>query len=272
MIILGPPKNTLQKIAKALFISLSVLLLAGVYVLPGQGTGTPTAVLEVSASSDAAVEDEKPAPKKMPIASLTKLMTALVVLENYDLSATTIISEKAMAEVGQQGSLKLGEVMPVGALLKIILIESSNRAAYALAEIMGAETFVSAMNAKATQLGMTDTHFEDSTGLSGNSVSTAEDVATLSEYLFSHYPLFREIVSLKEYSLYVNGAFHHKLVNTNKMLGVLGIVGGKTGWTSEAKGCFMAVRYDNQTGNYQFYVVLGSDDRFLEMEKLINKE
>jgi len=79
---------------------------------------------------------EKESKKKLPVASLTKLMTALVVLENYDLDQEVIISEQAMVQEGVQGVLKLGETLSVEDLLYIALIESSNRAAYALSEVM----------------------------------------------------------------------------------------------------------------------------------------
>lgn len=258
---------------RVLFVSFSVLLLVMVYFLPaGQVASSPAAILEASASSDAVALTAGPEVRRQPIASLTKLMTALVVLENYDLNKKIVITDAAMEQVGQQGELQAGQVLSVSDLLHITLIESSNRAAYALTEAIGSQTFVATMNEKAAQLGMADTHFEDSTGLSSKSVSTVENVKLLSEYLFDHYPLFREIVGLKEYSLYINGVLHHTLVNTNKMLGVLGIIGGKTGWTSEAKGCFMAAQYDSQTGKYHIHVVLGAEDRFLEMQKLINSE
>lgn len=205
---------------------------------------------------------------RLPVASLTKLMTAWVALDRYNVSQKTLISAAAMAQVGEQGSLKEGEALSVRNLLFISLIESSNRAAYALAEIMGVENFVAAMNEKASALGMANTHFADSTGLSNDSYSTAQDIAMLSQHLFENYPLFKEIIRYRTYSLYVDGIFHHTLENTNKMLGEHGVVGGKTGWTNEARGCFMAIQ-EHGRDNYTLSVILGAEDRFLEMEKLI---
>jgi D-alanyl-D-alanine carboxypeptidase len=208
--------------------------------------------------------------EQLPIASLTKLMTALVVLENDDLNQYVVISPAAMAQEGEQGVLKLGEAMSVRNLLYIALIESSNRAAYALSEVSGASQFIDMMNARAQSLGMLNTHFADASGLSAQSYSTAGDLAVLTQYLFDHFPLFREIVSLKEYNLYVNGVFHHKLVNTNNLLGIDNIIGGKTGFTDEAKGCFMVIQKNDATENYVIHIILGADDRFTEMQKLIN--
>ena len=207
---------------------------------------------------------------RLPIASLTKLMTALIVIENYNLDKQIVISKDAMAQVGVQGVLKEGQVLSVKNLLYITLIESSNRAAYALSSQIGESNFVALMNKKADEIGLYDTHFEDSTGLSGNSYSTADDLAKLSGYIFFNYPLFGKIVGLKDYNLYLSdGSLHHMLQNTNELLGKNGIVGGKTGYTEEAKGCFMAIQ--QKADKYLIYVILGADDRFSEMEKLIQK-
>ena len=215
---------------------------------------------------------QKNTAEKMPVASLAKLMTAAIVLKNYNVLEKVTVDEGAMAQEGVQGVLKLGETLSVKDLLYITLMESSNRAAYALSEVMGAEKFVSLMNEKAREIGLSSTHFEDSTGLSPKSYSTAEDIAKLSEYVFETYPLFREIISLKEFDLYLdNGQFHHKLINTNKLLaGTPGVIGGKTGWTDEAKGCFMLLQESQKKGTYLIYIVLGAEDRFLEMKKMIN--
>ena len=209
---------------------------------------------------------------KLPIASLTKLMTALVALENYSLDQKVAISGLAMTQEGTQGNLKAGEILSVNDLLYITLIESSNRSAYALSEVIGAENFITTMNATAERLGLVNTHFTDSTGLSSQSHSTVEDLVKLSNYLFKTYPIFNQIINTKEYDLYLtNGQFHHKLVNTNKLLGVTPeVIGGKTGWTNEAKGCFMVIEKSPKEGNYIINVVLGADDRFLEIKNIID--
>lgn len=210
--------------------------------------------------------------KKLPIASLTKLMTALVVLENYDLGQEIIISENAIMEEGGKNNFRNGETFSVKNLLYAILIESSNKAAYAVGEKIGIENFIDLMNLRAADIGMISTYFSDNTGLGSDSYSTAEDIIKISRYLFNNHPLFREIISLKEYNLYLsNGSFHHKVVNTNKMLGEMNIIGGKTGWTTEARGCFMAIQKNPSDSSYFIYVVLGAEDRFAETRKLINE-
>lgn len=211
---------------------------------------------------------------KLPIASLTKLMTALIVLERYDLDQKVTISPEAMTQVGEQGSLQQGQVLSVKNLLYITLIESSNRSAYALAQVMGVDAFLQAMNDRAVKLGMTSTHFQDATGLSPDSYSTASDIALLSEYLFLHQPLFNEIVGYQQYNLYLSdGSLHHTLVSTNKLLGqVPGVIGGKTGWTDIARGCLMVIQQGSAPGSYFIHVVLGADDRFLQAQRMIDWE
>lgn len=210
--------------------------------------------------------------KKLPVASLTKLMTALVVLEKYDLNQKVTISELALKQEGVQGVLKEGEVLSVKDLLYITLIESSNRSAFALSELMGSEAFIKTMNETAKRIGLTNTYFEDVTGLSEASYSTASDLVILTRYLFEHYSLFGEISGLQSFDLYLsNGKLHHTLDTTNKLLGkVEGVVAGKTGFTSFSKGCFMVIQKNVGQNYYLIHIVLGADDRFLEMEKIIN--
>lgn len=212
----------------------------------------------------------KDANTKLPIASLAKLMTALVVMKRYDLNQEATISNLAIQEVGEQGNLKEGEVLTIEKLVYIMLIESSNRAAHALSEVVGEDTFVVLMNQEAQNLGLQNTHFEDSTGLNKNSYSTIEDLVKLTKHLFFNYSLFREITSLKEYDLYMlDGSLHHKLINTNELLGQDGVIGGKTGYTHEAGGCFMVIQKKSQD-TYAIHIVLGAEDRLLEMSKLMN--
>ncbi|MBX4201037.1 serine hydrolase, partial [Candidatus Parcubacteria bacterium] len=180
---------------------------------------------------------------RLPIASLTKLMTAAIILDHYDLSQKVTISPQAMAQEGEQGDLQLGQTFAIKDLLYIMLMESSNRASYALAEYIGTEQFVAAMNAYAQNMGLSGTHFADASGLDSGSYSTAKDLVVLSQYVFERYPLFREIISNKQYALYLdNGALHHTLVNTNELLGKDNVIGGKTGFTKEAQGCVMTIQ------------------------------
>lgn len=236
-------------------------------------------VINAAAASLTEIKNEKSyvwlaqdAQKKLPVASLTKLMTALVVLENYDLNQKVTINEEVMKQEGVQGVLEVGQTLSVKDLLYIALIESSNRAAFALAQVSGEEKFVEKMNQRAGELGLLNTHFADSSGLSENSYSSAQDITTLTQYLIKHYPLFSDIVRQKTYDIYLSdGTLHHHLENTNKLLGVApSVIGGKTGYTLIAKGCVMIIEQNEKNQDYSISVVLGADDRFQEVQKIIN--
>ncbi|MBI3631761.1 MAG: D-alanyl-D-alanine carboxypeptidase [Candidatus Staskawiczbacteria bacterium] len=210
--------------------------------------------------------------KILPIASLSKLMTALIVLENYNLQQQVAITDIDVSQEGEQGDLKVGQVLSVKNLLYIALIESSNDAAFALSSVIGQDRFVYLMNVKAENIGLLNTHFADSSGLNPGSYSTAKNLVALTEYLLNKHSLVWQIIGLKEYDLYLdNGQFHHKLISTNKLLGEMPeIIGGKTGFTNNAKGTFLVIEKSPTEGNYLINVILGSTDRLEEMKKIIN--
>jgi len=214
---------------------------------------------------------EKNPEEVLPIASITKLMTALIVLENYDLSQKIKISQKAIDQPESFGQLKIGEQLSVENLLYIMLIESSNDAAYALSDLIGEDAFVDLMNIESKFLGLRNTHFADPAGYLPENYSTAKDLVKLANYLLEKKPEIFEITKLSEFDLYdPEGIFHHRLINTNKILkDYPRIIGGKTGETSQAKQCFLLIMKD-QEGSLLINVILGSEDRFGEMKELIN--
>ena len=200
--------------------------------------------------------------EKLPIASLTKLMTAIIVIDNYDLSDSVVIGEKP----DYPESIKLGDIQSVNNLLHIMLIASSNKAAFALSQKVGEKEFVWLMNEKAKYLGLENTYFIDSTGLSDN-YSTAEDLSKLAIYILKNYPKIVQISEVKEIGLPGIG----KIENTNKLLGTIpGIIIGKTGFTLDAKQCLLLATYNPKAKNYLVNIILGSDDRFMDMQNLIN--
>jgi D-alanyl-D-alanine carboxypeptidase len=217
---------------------------------------------------------EKDSNMILPIASLTKLIVADVVLENYDLNRIIRISQNAVAQEGDMGYLKVGEEFTVENLLYIMLIESSNDAAYSLSEVLTPNVFVRLMNLEAQYLGMTNTYFEDPMGISARNQSNTKDLVILIKHLIEEQPLIWEILKKPEFVLkFPDGVLHHKLVNTNEILREWGsnleIVGGKTGYTYQANGCFALVLKVTDNG-YLINVILGSDDRFGEMKKIID--
>ena len=199
------------------------------------------------------------------VASLTKLMTAIIVLENYNLDEVIKIPLSAVRREGAMGDLKPGESITVRSLLNIMLIDSSNDAAFALAEKR--TDFVSLMNKKAKELGLANTHFSNPDGLDepGN-YSSALDIEKIFSYLINKYPEAFEILKTKNMVVYsADGKIEHRLKNTNELLDKLSeVAAGKTGYTDEAGGSLILL-----TKNNIITVVLGSPDRFSESEKLI---
>lgn len=230
----------------------------------------------ISVEADMAGSDKilfkKNEQEKLVPASLVKLMTAIVSLENYGLSEKILISKTTDMKEDEQGFLIETESMSVENLLYIMLIESNNHAAYSLSQAVAPRNFIELMNNKAKALGLKDTYFVDSTGLSSENYSTAEDLAKLAKQILKDYPLIAEISKIKEFDLYnEDGSFYKKLVNTNKLLSEIpDSVGGKTGFTEEAKECLLLVVKNSKDNSYLINVVLGSDDRFSEMKKMID--
>ena len=233
--------------------------------------------LEISAASAISVESDlqgsdrvifvKAGDEKMPIASLTKLMTAVIVLDNYNLSDTVVVGSAADAQAPMKQDVKLGQALTVENFLDIMMIESSNKAAYALSELMGEQKFVELMNQKAINLGLENTFFTDPTGISSEDISTASDLAKLAEYILKNYPSISDISSNKE--LYVPE--FGEVLNTDQLLSEIPeIVCSKTGFTTAAKGCLLLVTRDSKDDDYSINIVLGADDRFSEMRKIIN--
>ncbi len=215
--------------------------------------------------------------KVFPIASLTKLMTAVIALENYELDQKVIISKTAALKEGEPNFFKQGEVFFVEDLLRSSLIESSNKASQALAEITGEADFVYLMNKKANELGLQNTQFFNPTGLDPDepqrvfNYSTAEDLVVLSQYILKK-PFILETLGTKETNLYhASGGFHHKAINTNELLPTMSeIVAGKTGHTPLAKKCLLAITEAPRGNGYLVNIILGSQDNFGEMKKIID--
>ncbi len=220
---------------------------------------------------------EKEADKPLPIASLTKLMSALVVVEQYDLDQTLVLSEKAASQPGEPNFFREGEEFYARDLLYSVLVESSNRAAFALAEARGEQEFVREMNKKARELEMHDTQFFNPTGLDPElphgilNHSTANDLVKLAREL-STKTLVSNVSRTKTREIYTaSGWFHHQMDSTNKMLDDLpGLIIAKTGRTSVAGQCLLLGFKNRGDNNLVFGVVLGAEDNFKEMEKLID--
>ncbi|HST25956.1 MAG TPA: D-alanyl-D-alanine carboxypeptidase family protein [Gaiellaceae bacterium] len=189
------------------------------------------AYLVVSASGDTLLQ--KNADERVPIASITKLMTVLVTLERTKLDDVVTVERQAVATGGESIFLEAGERFTVRELIEGALIQSANDAAVALAQYVGhgsVPAFVALMNAKARQLGLTETHFENPDGLdAAGHYSSARDVTKLAQILM-HIPFVRSVVRLRV--AHITGNTLH---TWNDLLGVFpGVIGVKTGHTSKA--------------------------------------
>jgi D-alanyl-D-alanine endopeptidase (penicillin-binding protein 7) len=207
--------------------------------------------LEVKSSSALVIEQgdgrtlyAKNVDAVVPIASITKLMTAMIVLDaKVDLREAIAITDDDIDTIkGTRSRLKIGTVLERDELLRLALMASENRAAAALGRAYpgGMHAFVNAMNHKALELGMMHTRFVDSTGLSSDNVSTAQDLAKM--VVAAHrYPLIQEYTTLTGYVVHTNGgraiAFH----NSNGLVrdSTWHIDVSKTGYISEAGRCLV---------------------------------
>lgn len=217
--------------------------------------------------------------QKRPIASLTKLMTALIVLKNTDPKKETIVSQKAIETSGRMGNLILNEKITIETLLYALLMESSNDAAVALAEAVspsgeaGSPNFIELMNKKADELGMTDTYYADASGLDPENVSTAKDLVVLTVEIIKQ-PLIVKILQTPSIDMTsVDGRHNHHFVNTNRLLQkISGIIGGKTGYLEEAGECLLLIGERPKGSGDIVYIILGAEvgRKFFEMEKLIS--
>ncbi|MDM8246457.1 serine hydrolase [Collinsella tanakaei] len=228
-------------------------------------------------SADGTVYFERDADAQVKIASITKVMTAILAIENASLDDMVTV-DHAAATVGQSSAnLKEGDTLTMEAALRALLIPSGNDAAMAIATTVGAKidpastdpwgTFVQAMNDKAAEIGMASTKFTNPHGLDfdgweGDMHSSARDVATMLAYAMKN-ETFRQIDSSDNNVITVTGADGEQRDITmrryNTILGQGGNIGGKTGSTYEALNCFAGV-FSREPGGEIYSIVLGCEE------------
>ena len=216
---------------------------------------------------------EKNASRSVPIASLSKLMTALVFLEQKpDLDKQVTVNTQELSGAGHT-QLRRGEVVPLGELLHMSLMCSDNCATRVIALESGLtpDDFIARMNTKSIELGLTGTRFVEFTGLNEHNVSTAADVARLL-HAAANEPLIAEITTTRSYEFHTARRWH-TVGNTNRLLyGRYEILGGKTGFIREAGYCFAT--WVRAQGRDLIAVVLGAPTnatRFADAVRLIQK-
>lgn len=220
----------------------------------------------------------------LPLASITKLMTALLAYELASLDTDTALSTKALAQEGGSG-LSEGEEFTLGNLSKLALISSSNDAAYALGASTGAllgekdpaRQFIEGMNIRADELGLKTLKFKNTTGLDispteAGAVGSAKEVSYLMEYILENYPELIESTTLGGARIYNSQGEFHDIENTNEALyAIPNLLGSKTGYTDLAGGN-LTIAFDAGMDRPIIVTVLGStrEERFTDVIRLVN--
>ncbi len=205
--------------------------------------------------------------KILPIASITKLMTAVVALENIPKDDQVYINWESVKVYGEQGSLKEGDSYEVWDLIHAMLLESSNDAAEALAIQYGRPDFIELMNKKAEEIGMVSTFYFDASGLSFKNVSTVSDLSKLAQYIEKEHSIIWDITRLKNYR-----KDNRIWYNNNHFAGDANYYGGKNGYIDEAKKTLISIFELPISPNNELRkvgaVLLYSDDASSDMEKI----
>lgn len=225
--------------------------------------------LVIDADTKTVLFEKNPDFKLLP-ASVTKIMTGLIVLESYPLDE--IITITTVGVTGQGMKLELGERITIENLLYGLLVQSGNDAAAVLAQHHpdGEDGFIQAMNQKAQSFNLENTQFQNATGLDAyGHYTTVHDLGLLAAQAMQN-PVFAKMVSISGITVSdVDNTVFHELETINQLLGkVSGLSGIKTGWTELAGECL--VTYTTRDGRTIITVVLGSLDRFGESSQLID--
>ena len=216
---------------------------------------------------------EKNSNEQLPMASLTKIMTAIVTLEDPSMPEKYYVTNADLVGEDSMG-LESGETLSKEELLYGLMLNSGNDAAEVLAHNYpaGREAFLAAMQNKASALGLKQTHFSNPSGLQGDGVqyTTAQDLLIITRYALDTFPLFKTIVSTYEYD--IPSTMAHKeyiLTNeTNLLTTYPGVKGVKTGYTPEAGLCL--VTYYEKDDVKMIGILLNSPNRRGEMKELLD--
>ena len=280
-------KNSICKVLIVLTLTIFVLIgnigTFGTYVLANNTNSGP----DINAESALLIDNKtnkvlysKDMNRKMFPASTTKILTAILVLENHSLDEKVTASYNAVMTIPSgysTASIQIDEVLTVEQLLELLLVHSANDAANVLAEYTGGsiDSFVAMMNTKINELGLSDTHFTNPYGLQDNNhYTTAHDLAIIMQYCLKNVD-FRKIAGQASCAIpSTNKSEPRKYSSTNELL-VAGnsnyypnLIAGKTGYTSEAGECLVSAVYND---NLELVgVILNSNNRFKDTRSLYN--
>ncbi len=209
---------------------------------------------------------EKDAETMMPIASITKLVTAVIVNENIPPNARITLTRDIVGVYGNTANFKVGETFKAQDLMYPLLMVSSNDAAEAFARYSGRNNFIKAMNDFAQEIGAYRTYFADPSGLSKFNVSTAKDVALILEWIAKNRPQIMATTQLKTKTIR-----DHTWVNPTHFLSWTNYAGGKNGYTTEANRTAASLFRIGKNNELYAVVILGSKSRDSDEFKLLNK-
>lgn len=280
-------KNSICKVLIVLTLTIFVLIgnigTFGTYVLANNTNSGP----DINAKSALLIDNKtnkvlysKDMNRKMFPASTTKILTAILVLENHSLDEKVTASYNAVMTIPSgysTANIQIDEVLTVEQLLELLLVHSANDAANVLAEYTGGsiDSFVAMMNTKINELGLSDTHFTNPYGLQDNNhYTTTHDLAIIMQYCLKNDD-FRKIAGQASCAIpSTNKSEPRKYSSTNELL-IAGnsnyypnLIAGKTGYTSEAGECLVSAAYND---NLELVgVILNSNNRFKDTRSLYN--
>jgi len=233
-----------------------------------------SAALVVSIDGKTRTLFEKDSMGSHPMASITKLMTAVIAIDNFSLKDNIEIDDQVIKTEGDGKKLRAGEIYTIKNLLYIMLTESNNEAAEAFAKKLGRDEFIKKMNQKAAFLKMANTQYLNPTGLDINGQeetnrTSPNDIKNLVIEITKKYPLIQEILSQPEYNIYNEAGEVRNVKSTNILLSESkDFLWGKTGFTDKAKDCLVVI---SRPPNFSFFekkyiinIIIGAEDRFKE--------
>ncbi len=204
-----------------------------------------------------------------PPASTTKIMTALVALDYFNLN--DVLSIGNLPQEGSVIGLKVGEKLTFESLLYAMMLPSANDATQAIAQnYPGGETaFVEIMNFKAKELGLSNTYYQDPVGLNPGNYTSSFDLARLTSVALNN-PVFSKVVNTKSVLVKTTDGKEYKLNSLNILLGTRGVNGVKTGYTEEAGEVLVTSKRVEGTNRDLILVVMESQDRFGDTQRLLD--
>ncbi|PIR05043.1 MAG: hypothetical protein COV57_01180 [Candidatus Liptonbacteria bacterium CG11_big_fil_rev_8_21_14_0_20_35_14] len=211
------------------------------------------------------------ASEKHSIASITKLMSALIAVEYINVEKEVTI-DSSMIVATSAPRLKTGEKISVLDLLSVMLQESSNEAAEAIASPLGKNYFINLMNTKSKAIGMNNSNFADTSGALSGNISTAEDLFSLAKYLYHNRSFVLHMSMGEENRIAYGDSKYKNLKNFNSIDGLNNMIGGKTGLSLSAQNTILAI-FEIEINNQKrpvAIIVLGSSDAKADVVKLLS--